>query len=102
MRLQISKSKNAASLYVIKTVYSNGKEHTQIVEKLGPVSELSKKLDGQDPIEWAKKYVGEHNRKGKEENREIIVKHAPSRIIAKDEQRSFNRGYLVLQQIYHG
>ena len=102
MRLQISKSKNAASLYVIKTVYSNGKEHTQIVEKLGTVSELSKKLDGQDPIEWAKKYVEELNRKEKEENREIIVKHSPSKIIAKDEQRSFNGGYLFLQQIYHG
>jgi transposase len=102
MRLQISKSKNAASLYVIKTVYSNGKEHTQIVEKLGTVSELSKKLDGQDPIEWAKKYIEELNRREKEENLEIIVKHSPSKIIAKDEQRSFNGGYLFLQQIYHG
>jgi transposase len=102
MRLQISKSKNAASLYVIKTVYTNGKEHTQIVEKLGTVNELSKKLNGQDPIEWAKKYVEELNRKEKEENREIIVKHSPVKTIEKDEQRSFNGGYLFLQQIYHG
>lgn len=102
MRLQISKSKNAASLYVIKTVYTNGKEHTKIVEKLGTVSELSKKLDGQDPVEWAKKYVAELNRREKEESREIIVKHSPVKTIEKDEQRSFNGGYLFLQQIYHG
>ena len=51
MRLQVSKSKNSASLYVIKTIYTNGKEHTKIVENLGTVAELSKKLSGQDPYE---------------------------------------------------
>lgn len=101
MRLQISRSKNAASLYVIKTTYTNGKEHTQIVEKLGTYDELLKKLNGQDPIEWAKKYIGELNQKELEENREVIVKYSPSRVIAKGEQRSFNGGYLFLQQIYH-
>jgi transposase len=101
MRLQISKSKNAASLYVIKTVYTNGKEHTQIIEKLGTVTELEKKLDGEDPIEWAKKYVEELNKKEKEEKREVLVKYSPSKLINKDEQRSFNGGYLFLQKIYH-
>ena len=101
MRLQISKSKNAASLYVIKTIYTNGKEHTQIVEKLGTYDELKKKLNGQDPIEWAKKHIEELNQKDREENREIIVKYSPSKVIAKGEQRSFNGGYLFLQQIYH-
>ena len=33
MRLQVSKSKNSASLYVIKTVYIEGKEHTKIINK---------------------------------------------------------------------
>ena len=101
MRLQISKSKNAASLYVIKTIYINEKEHTKIVEKLGTYDELKKKLNGQDPIEWAKKYIEELNKKEKEENREILVKYSPSKIINKDEQRSFNGGYLFLQKIYH-
>ncbi len=101
MRLQISKSKNSASLYVIKTTYINGKEHTKIVEKLGTVDELSKKLNGQDPIQWAKEYIEELNKKEKEENEEILLKRSPSKIIAKGEQRSFNGGYLFLQQIYH-
>ncbi len=35
MRLTISRSKNSASYYVIKTIYINGKEKTEIVEKLG-------------------------------------------------------------------
>ena len=35
MRLKISRSKNAASLYVIKSTYQNGVHSTKIVEKLG-------------------------------------------------------------------
>ena len=30
-----------------------------------------------------------------------MVKYSPSKLIPKDEQRSFNGGYLFLQQIYH-
>ncbi|MDI6619681.1 MAG: IS1634 family transposase [Clostridiales bacterium] len=101
MRLQISKSKNAASLYVIKTIYINKKEHTKIVEKLGTVAELKKKLNGQDPIEWAKKYIEELNKKEKEEKQEVLVKYSPSKIINKDERHFFNGGYLFLQKIYH-
>lgn len=101
MRLQISRSKNSASLYAIKTFYTNGKEHTQIVEKLGTYDELKIKLNGQDPIEWAKEYIEELNRKEKEESREVIVKYSPSKVIPKGEQRLFNGGYLFLQKIYH-
>ncbi|TEB08677.1 IS1634 family transposase [Pelotomaculum propionicicum] len=101
MRLSISKSKNSTSLYVIKSTYENGVHSSKIVEKLGTVNELSKKLNGQDPIEWAKKYIVELNQKEDKENREVIVKYSPSKVIAKGEQRSFNGGYLFLQQIYY-
>jgi transposase len=101
MRLQISRSKNSASFYVIKTVYIDGKEKTIIVEKLGTYDQLLKKLDGQDPVEWAKKYVEELNKKEKEETREILVRYAPTKLINKDERHCFNGGYLFLQQIYH-
>ncbi|MDD2555448.1 MAG: IS1634 family transposase [Syntrophaceticus sp.] len=102
MRLSISKSKNSTSLYVIKSTYKNGVRSSEVVEKLGTVKELSKKLKGQDPIEWAEKYIEELNRQEKEGNREIIVKYSPTKVIVKDEQRSFNGGYLFLQQIYYG
>ena len=57
MRLSITKSKNASSLYVIKDVIENKKRTTKIVEKLGTQKELEEKLNGQDPIEWAKNYI---------------------------------------------
>jgi len=101
MRLSVSKSKNSTSLYVIKSTYENGVHSSKVVEKLGTVKDLSKRLNGQDPIEWAKKYIEELNKKEDEENREIIVKYSPSKVIVKGKQRSFNGGYLFLQQIYH-
>lgn len=101
MRLKISESKNASSLYVIKSTYINKVHSTKIVEKLGTIAELEKKLNGEDPITWANKYIAELNKNEKEEKREIIVKYSPTRLIDKGEQRSFNGGYLFLQQIYH-
>ena len=102
MRLKLSKSKNSTSLYVIKSTYKNGVHSSKIVEKLGTETELRKKLNGADPYEWANKYIAELNRKEKENNREVMVKYSPSKLIQKDEQRSFNGGYLFLQQLYHG
>ena len=101
MRLKTSSSKNSTSLYVIKSVTINAKRTSKIVEKLGTVTELSKKLNGQDPFEWARKHIEELNAKEKEGSREIIVKYSPAKQIKKDEQRSFNGGYLFLQKIYH-
>lgn len=101
MRLMISKSKNAKSLYVIKSVFKDGKRTTKIVEKLGTYAKLLDKLNGEDPIEWAKEYIDELNQKEKDINNEVLVKYSPSKRINRDEQVSFNGGYLFLQKLYH-
>jgi len=102
MRLQISRTKNAASFYVVKSVYANGKRTNKIHEKLGTYEELKAKLGDRDPYEWAKEYVAELNRLEKENKEPVIIaKYSPSRLIKKGEQRSFNGGYLFLQKIYH-
>ena len=67
MRLNIGRSKNQKYYYVQKTVYIDGKEKSLIVEKLGSHTVLLKKLNGEDPLEWAKKYVDELNKKEQEE-----------------------------------
>ncbi len=89
------------SLYVIKDITKNNKRTTKIVEKLGTYEALKEKLNGQDPIEWAEKYVVELNKEEKEGTREVLIKYSPTKVIAKDKQRSFNGGYLFLQQIYY-
>ena len=101
MRLKISKSKNSASLYVIKSTYINKVHSTKIVEKLGTYDELKKRLNGEDPIEWANNYIEELNKQEKEGKKDILLKCSPSKQITKDEQHSFNGGYLFLQKIYH-
>lgn len=101
MRLKISKSKNVELLYVIKTVYIDGKQKTKTVERLGSVAELRNRLNVEDPIKWAKDYIAELNKKEKEGTSEILVKYSPVKEIPKNEQFSFNGGYLFLQKIYH-
>ena len=94
MRLKVSKSKNAASLYVIKSTYINGIHSSKIVEKLGTYDELLNKLGGQDPYQWAKEYIAELNKQEKDNKRKIMVPYSPNKLIPKGEQRSFNGGYL--------
>jgi transposase len=101
MRLKISKSKNAASLYVIKDITVRGKRTSKIIEKLGTLKELEKKLDGKDPIEWAKSYIEELNHKEKNSRVEVIAKYSQTKRIPKDTQVLFNGGYLFLQDIYY-
>ena len=101
MRLKVSKSKNAASFYVTKTIYENGKERTITVEKLGTEKELREKLDGQDPYAWAKTYVSELTAKEKENQREILAPLSPIKQIEKNHPCLFNGGYLFLQDIYY-
>ena len=63
MRLKITRSKNSASLYVIKSIYNSKTQSntSKIVEKLGTEAELREKLNGEDPYVWAKNYINELN-----------------------------------------
>jgi len=99
MRLNIVKSKNAQQFYVIKSYRENGKNTSKIVEKLGTLEELSKIHE--DPIAWAKEYINQLNMQEAEDKKEIVLKYSNSKLIDKNQQVSFNGGYLFLQCIYH-
>ena len=99
MRLQIVNSKNATSLYIIKSVRINGRNTSKVVEKLGTLEDLSKIHT--DPIAWGKAYAEELTLRDKVGKEEIIVKYKPSNQISKNINYSFNGGYLFLQQLYH-
>lgn len=101
MRLKVSRSKNAASLYVTKTIYEGKKQRTITVEKLGTEKDLREKLNGADPYEWARQYIEKLNLEEKKLHREVILKFKQSKLIPLNEQRLFNGGYLFLQQLYH-
>ena len=101
MHLNIVRSKNSQSLYVIRSTYKNGRNSSERVEKLGTYAELLKKLNGQDPIAWAKAYIAELNEKEKAGKREINVSFSPVKTMDFNKQVLFNGGYLFLQAIYH-
>ena len=92
MRLKITKSKNEASLYVIKDVIRNGKRTTKIVEKLGTLEELKKKLKNEDPIEWSKKYIKNLNDQEKIHTRKIIIEKFQNKLIEREKQTLYNCG----------
>ena len=102
MRLSIRKSGRFTYLYAIKGYRTeDGKSTTKVVEKFGTVEELREKLNGEDPIEWAKQRVQEMTEQEKELNEDIVWRLNTKLLIAKNEQRSYNGGYLFLQKIYH-
>lgn len=102
MKLTVSKSKNSASFYVQKSVRrKNGSTTTVTIEKLGNLDEVKAKACGRDPYVWAQEYVNELNRREYEEQKEVIVRYLPSKLLKKDEQKAFNCGYLFLQDIYY-
>jgi len=102
MTLQLKKSGNYTYLYAIKSFRKeDGKCTTKVVEKFGTVEELREKLNGADPIEWARARVAEMTAIEKEENKRVVVEYDPRAYIQKGEQRSYNGGYLFLQKIYH-
>ena len=99
MRLKISESKNAKSLYVIRSTYINGKHSSKVVEKLGTYDELKKTHD--DPITWAKEYIKQLTKQEKEQKREVVVRFKQLKHLPKDKQQCFLGGYLFLQSLYN-
>ncbi len=104
MNLNIVSTKTSKLFYVVKSYRKpNGKTSSKIIEKLGTYEQLKLKLSGtgEDPVEWANKYVEELNIKEKEDKRKITVEYSPSQFIKTDDQRCYNGGYLFLQKVYH-
>lgn len=100
MRLQISRTKNAASLYIVKSTYDkNGKRSNMIVEKLGTEAELSKLHP--DPIAWGKQRAEELTRLEKEAMQSISVEYHPASRMEKGQKALYNGGYLFLQSLYY-
>ena len=102
MRLMISPSKNAKSFYVIKSVQKNGKNTSEIVEKLGTEAFIKKTYGVDDAEAWARSRVNELNAAEKAtKDVEHFVRFSTSELIPTDKRLSFNVGYLFLQKIYY-
>ena len=104
MRVTTSKSKNAESFYINHAyIDENGKSTSRIYKKLGTLKELSEKLgtDRDGVMAWAREQARIATEEYKKENEAISVSLFPNRILDKDQDRTFNCGYLFLQSIYY-
>lgn len=102
VKLTISRSKNSEHFYISHSyINSNGKSTTKTFKKLGSLSELSKKLNTNRDgvIAWAKEQTRLATEQYKKEQEAVSIPFYPNQLINKDEQRTFNCGYLFLQSI---
>lgn len=100
MRLSITHTKNNTYLYMLKSYRENGRVKTKIIECLGNINEVTQKANGEDPIEWAKKYIAEKTLEEKE-NKATYFEKLTEGTSLSSEQKIFNIGYLFLSKIYH-
>ena len=102
MRLKHNKTAKGECYYIIRSVYKNGKNTSEIVEKLGYPDEIKEKHKCTDPYQWMADYLAKMNEAEElEKNIKILVPYSRTDLIEKGETQCFNIGYLFLQQIYY-
>lgn len=103
MRVTTTKSKSDESFISIMLSSTKRKSTSRIYKKLGKLSELSKELntDRDGVMAWAKEQARIETEKYKKENESVSIALNPNIPIKKDQQNTFNCGYLFLQSIYY-
>lgn len=103
MNLAIVKSGNNKRLYIQKSFRKDGNSSSKNIESLGILSELmeSMHMSEEEVLAWGRKKAKEYTDAEEKENNDVIVKMSSKSLIKKDELRSYNVGYLFLQDIYY-
>ena len=102
MRLYVSKSKNAESFYIIRSVYQKGKRTTVVHERLGTLEQVRARAGGMDPYVWAKAYAAELTRIEQEEREGLIqIMLSGDKPIDPDRKLSYEVGYVFLQKLFY-
>lgn len=106
MRVSITKSKNSESFYITKSyINDKGKSTSQIIRKLGTLSELSEKLgtDRAGVLAWAKEQAALETKRYKDEKQDknVLIPFHADRMLDYHQQRFFEGGYLFLQSVYY-
>lgn len=99
MKLSIKRTKNNTFFYMVKSIRINGKSTSRIIECLGKLEEVKVKANGEDPIEWAKKYVYQKTLEEKENKATYYTKLVEGSPLT-NQKIFFNTGYLFLKKIY--
>ena len=102
MRLKYNQTSRGKCYYIIRSIYRNGKNTSEIYEKLGYLEDIQKKYNCPDPEKWIREHLEQLNEtEKKEKNCKVLVPYDPHARIPLGTTQSFNIGYLFLQQVYY-
>ncbi len=101
MRLKHNRTAKGDCYYIIRSVYKNGKNTSETVEKLGYPDEIREKYKC-DPFQWMADRLAKLNESEKVEKKiKVLVPFSSTERIEKGKVQCYNVGYLFLQQIYY-
>lgn len=102
MRLGSNKTARGECFYILRSVYKNGKNTTEVFERIGYLEEVREKYNCEDPRAWIDQHLKEVNEKEEASKKiKVLIPFDPNAIVASDKTRCFNVGYFFLQQIYY-
>lgn len=102
MRLKHNKTAKGNCYYIIRSVYKNGRNTSETVEKLGYPEEIKEKYQCADPYQWMQDRLDKLNEMEELERKiKILVPYSQTDRIEKGQTQCYNVGYLFLQQIYY-
>jgi len=102
MYAAITGTGNNKSVYIMQSYRKeNGKTSTRIFRKLGRLDELLERFadDKAKMMEWAKLEAAKDTKEYSAKSANVSVVLSQTEYIPKDEERSFNVGYLFLKKI---
>ena len=102
MYIAITGSQNNKDVYIYRSFRKeNGKSSSRIYKKLGKYNSLLVQFNGDKEklMSWAKEQAAKETELYKQKNGKIAVEFSQTAAIPLNEQRSFNVGYLFLQDL---
>lgn len=102
MYIAITGSKNNKDVYIYRSFRKeNGKSSSRIYKKLGKFNALLEQFDGDEDklMAWAKEQAAKETVLYKQHTGKINIEFSKAASIPLNEQRSFNVGYLFLQDL---
>ena len=102
MYIAITVSKNNKDVYIYRSFRKeNGKASSCIYKKLGKYNALLEQFDGNEDklMMWAKEQAAKETELYKQHTEKVSVEFSKAATIPMNERRSFNVGYLFLQEL---
>ena len=102
MYIAITGSKNNKDVYIYRSFRKeNGKVSSCIYKKLGKYNALLEQFDGDEHklMVWAKEQAANETKLYKQHTGKVSVEFSKAATIPMNERRSFNVGYLFLQEL---